>query len=121
MRLTHSSIRPGAPEVEIVYDGQALRALPGESIAAALAAQGINAFRHTRDGSRRGLYCGMGACFDCLVTVDGKANQRACLTKVSAGLKITSKVPAGTADDSLQPLVPALSAMRRKNKALMYW
>lgn len=107
MRLTHSSIRPGAPEVEIVYDGQALRALPGESIAAALAAQGINAFRHTRDGSRRGLYCGMGACFDCLVTVDGKANQRACLTKVSAGLKITSKVPAGTADDSLQPLVPA--------------
>jgi len=106
MRLTHSSIRPSAPEVEIVYDGQVLNALPGESIAATLAAHGLNAFRHARDGSRRGLYCGMGACFDCLVTVNGKANQRACLTKVSAGLKITSQAPAGTADDPLQPLVP---------------
>ena len=48
-------------------------------------------FRHTRDGGRRGLYCGMGACFDCLVTVDGQASQRACLTKVSDGQHIRSQ------------------------------
>jgi glycine/D-amino acid oxidase-like deaminating enzyme/bacterioferritin-associated ferredoxin len=107
MRLTHSAIRPGAAAVDIVYDGQRFSALSGESLAAALAAHGVNAFRHARDGSRRGLYCGMGACFDCLVTVDGKANQRACLTKVSAGQTITSQPPAGTAENPLQPLVPA--------------
>lgn len=107
MRLTHPSIRPGTATVEIVYDRQVLSALPGESIAAALAAHGVNAFRHARDGSRRGLYCGMGACFDCLVTVNGKANQRACLTKVIAGQTITSQPPSGTGDDPLQPLATA--------------
>ena len=46
--------------------------------------------RHTRDGERRGLYCGMGACYDCLVTIDGQASQRACLTKVADGQQVRS-------------------------------
>lgn len=106
MRLTHPQIRPSLTTVEIVYDGQRLPALEGETIAAALAANGIAVFRHARDGSRRGLYCGMGACFDCLVTVDGKASQRACLVKVAADQQISSQMPAGTEQDPLRPLVP---------------
>ena len=51
-------------------------------------------------------YDGMGACFDCLVTVDGRASQRACLTKASEGAQVRSAMPAGTADDPLVPLVP---------------
>lgn len=106
MRLDHPDIRRSGEIVEIVYDGQKLTALAGETVAAALASHGITQFRHARDGGRRGLYCGMGACFDCLVTVDGKASQRACLTKVAANQEIRSAMPAGTAADPLLPLTP---------------
>ncbi|WP_114859252.1 FAD-dependent oxidoreductase [Azospirillum brasilense] len=106
MRLDHPSVRRDGAPIEITYDGERIPALAGETVAAALAAHGIAAYRHTRDGGRRGLYCGMGACFECLVTVDGKASQRACLTKVAEGQVVRSQPPAGTAADPLAPLVP---------------
>jgi D-hydroxyproline dehydrogenase subunit alpha len=43
----------------------------------------------------------MGACFDCLVTIDGRANQRACLAKVAPGMVVESAPPAAAA-----PLAP---------------
>ena len=53
----------------------------GQSLAAALTEAGIIAFRHTPKGEERGLFCGMGVCQDCLLTVDGVPNRRACMTK----------------------------------------
>ena len=47
-----------------------IEALPGETIAAALAAADIVAVRQARSGAPRGPFCGMGVCFDCLV--DGR-------------------------------------------------
>ncbi|GGK50918.1 FAD-dependent oxidoreductase [Salinarimonas ramus] len=67
----------------ITFEGAPLPARAGETIAAALARAGIVALRETRTGAERGIHCGMGVCQDCLVTVDGRANQRACMTKVS--------------------------------------
>ncbi|RYF66879.1 MAG: (2Fe-2S)-binding protein, partial [Comamonadaceae bacterium] len=75
-RLTHPSIAAAGQPIRFWYDGQPVDGLAGETIAASLSAAGIAAMRHTRHGERRGLYCGMGACFDCLVTVDGRASQR---------------------------------------------
>lgn len=106
MRLEHPSVRRNGAPIEITYDGERIPALAGETVAAALAAHGVAAYRHSRDGGRRGLYCGMGACFECLVTVDGKASQRACLAKVADGQIIRSQPPAGTPEDPLAPLVP---------------
>ncbi|CAO3456769.1 SoxB-like sarcosine oxidase, subunit beta related [Azospirillum argentinense] len=106
MRLDHPSVRRDGASIEITYDGERIPALAGETVAAALAAHGVAAYRHTRDGGRRGLYCGMGACFECLVTVDGKVSQRACLTKVAEGQVVRSQPPAGTTADPLAPLVP---------------
>jgi len=93
MRLAHPAIRPAAAPVRFTFDGRELEALPGETIAAALSAAGILAFRRTPSGAPRGLWCGMGACFDCLVTVDGRASQRACLAKVAAGMVVASAAP----------------------------
>lgn len=107
MRLAQSGIRPTSQTVTVTYDDVPLTALAGETIAAALTAHGYTEFRQTRTDGRRGLYCGMGACFECLVTVDGRAAQRACLTKVADGQQIRSAVPRGTQDDPLQPLTPA--------------
>ncbi|QFZ83986.1 FAD-dependent oxidoreductase [Variovorax paradoxus] len=109
-RLTHCSIAAGGRPIRFWYDGQPVDGLEGETVAAALAASHIRQMRHTRDGQRRGLYCGMGACFDCLVTVDGVASQRACLTKVADGQQIRSAMPAGTPADPLQPLTPPADA-----------
>ena len=36
------------------------------------------------------MFCGMGACFDCQVSVDDGPPERACLTKVRPGMKIRS-------------------------------
>src|SRR3954469_21157010 len=94
MRLKHPDMRPADP-VRIRFDGAEIEALPGETIAAALAAADIVALRQARSGALRGPFCGMGACFDCLVTVDGRPNQRACLTKVAPGMEVWSEPVAG--------------------------
>ena len=105
MRLKHPDMQPAAAPVRIRFDGAEIEALPGETIAAALAAADIVAVRQARSGAPRGPYCGMGVCFDCLVTVDGRPSQRACLTKVAPGMDVRTS-PAATS----RPTEPALPA-----------
>jgi D-hydroxyproline dehydrogenase subunit gamma len=74
---------------EITFNGKPLTAYPGETIAAVLLAAGIRVFRHTPlSGARRGPFCGMGLCFDCLVSVNGQPNQRACHTYAQPGDRV---------------------------------
>ena len=84
---------PGS--LTLTFDGRAIPARPGESAAAALLAAGIAATRLTPvSGSPRGAYCMMGACFDCLATVDGVANVQLCLTPARDGMAIeTQRAP----------------------------
>jgi glycine/D-amino acid oxidase-like deaminating enzyme len=96
MRLKHPDMRPGAA-VSVKFDGQEIAAIEGETIGAALAAAGIVSVRQARSGAPRGPFCGMGVCFDCLVTVDGRPSQRACLTKVRAGMDVRSSPEASPA------------------------
>jgi len=78
--------------IKIIVDGEPLRAFPGESVAAALLAHGKRALRETtRNGEPRGVYCGIGVCFDCAMTIDGQPNVRACQTKVRAGMRVESQ------------------------------
>lgn len=71
------------------FDGRTVPAHPGETIASALLAAGIRHLRTTRvHGRPRGLFCGIGSCFDCLVTVDGRPSQRACLTPAAPDLEV---------------------------------
>ena len=81
------------PEVHLLVDEEAIVAYEGETVAAALLAAGRRAFRHTVSSEPRGIFCGIGLCFDCLVTVEGVGNVRACLTPVREGMKvITSSI-----------------------------
>ena len=98
-------MRPTGPPVRLRFDGREIEALPGETIAAALAAADIVAVRQARSGAPRGPFCGMGVCFDCLVTVDGRPNQRACLTKAQAGMDVRS-APVATPRQA-EPAAPA--------------
>jgi predicted molibdopterin-dependent oxidoreductase YjgC len=78
--------------ISITVDGVALLAHEGETIAGALLASGRRAWRHTRRGEPRGLFCGIGLCFDCLVRVNGTSDVRACLTPVAAGMVVETGV-----------------------------
>jgi NADPH-dependent 2,4-dienoyl-CoA reductase/sulfur reductase-like enzyme len=74
--------------IDIEFEGERLKARPGESLASALTAHGIRCFRTTRLKAERGMFCGMGVCQECLVKVDGEANQRACMTTVMKPLSV---------------------------------
>ncbi|MFF1508199.1 (2Fe-2S)-binding protein [Streptomyces sp. NPDC058326] len=83
----------------VEFDGRPLPALAGQSLAAALWSAGILTWRTTRvSGAPRGVFCGMGSCFDCLVTVNGRPNQRACLTPARPGDTVTTQEGTGRAE-----------------------
>ena len=105
MRLAHRALTP-APEFTFTFNGAPVVAREGESIAAALAASGIVALRIHADGSPRGQWCGMGACFDCLVTIDGRARQRACMAKAEPGSRVSGTPPEEPAPLASVPGVP---------------
>ena len=80
---------PEAPTVTIHFEGKAIAARRGESVASALLAAGIARFRKSAiSGAERGPYCLMGVCFDCLVSIDGANNQQACLCIVEDGMRV---------------------------------
>jgi hypothetical protein len=67
-------------QFEISFDGKPIPCRDGWTIGAALTAAGIRSWRTTRQRQQpRGLFCGIGICFDCLVTVNGQPSLRACL------------------------------------------
>ena len=57
----------------LLFDGRPVPCEPGQTVAAALWAAGIRSWRTTAgSGAPRGLFCGIGACYDCLLTIDGR-------------------------------------------------
>ncbi|MFE1754809.1 (2Fe-2S)-binding protein [Streptomyces anandii] len=88
---------------EFIIDGRPVPFVEGQTVAAALVAAGRVAWRTTRVRHRpRGVFCGIGVCFDCLVTIDGAGGRRACLVparqgmNVTTGETVTTGVTAGT-------------------------
>ncbi len=71
-------------------DGVTVVAWPGESVAGLVARLGHRATRRTlKAKALRGYFCGMGACFECIVHIDGREMQ-GCLTYVAPGMEIVT-------------------------------
>jgi sarcosine oxidase subunit alpha len=78
--------------VKVTINDQPVEAYAGETVAIVLMTSGHEIFQHSNhDHTPRTLYCGMGVCFNCLVTIDGVPNVRACATKVSEGMAIETR------------------------------
>ena len=78
------------------FDGEDVAFVPGQTVGAALVRAGRPSWRSTRrEGTPRGLFCGIGVCFDCLVTIDGQPNERACLVLARDGLAVTTQEGTG--------------------------
>lgn len=90
--MTRASQAPFAIE----FGGRQVPAWPGQTVAAVLWAAGVRSWRTTRvRGAPRGLFCGIGACYDCLVTIDDARNQRACVVPARPGMRVTPQSGAG--------------------------
>lgn len=80
-------------EIKFYFNDQEVSGYIGQSVGAALLAQGDRILRKTRFNEKgRGVFCGIGVCFDCLVVIDGISNKRACITEIKAGMKVQTQV-----------------------------
>ncbi len=80
---------PMASIGHLVFEGRQLAIQDNDTIAACLLRAGIVVTRQTRNGQPRGVFCGIGVCHDCLVTVDGEPNVRSCVTVAQPGSVVT--------------------------------
>lgn len=78
-------------KVLIVINGREVSAYEGESVASVMMVEGNVAMRTTLEGQPRGVFCGMGVCFDCLIVVDDIPNTRACMTWVKEGMRVATQ------------------------------
>jgi sarcosine oxidase subunit alpha len=72
--------------VQFLYEGRTISAGTGDSVLTALVADGETSL--FKDGAR-GFFCNMGVCQECRVSVDGRRGVRACMTRVSPGMRVT--------------------------------
>lgn len=83
-------------KITIFVDGKNVSAYEGEMIASALYARGIKKLRFTSKFKEpRGIFCAIGQCTDCVMTVNGLPNVRTCVTPVKQGMKIESQKGLG--------------------------
>lgn len=83
-------------KLSFLFDGQPIVAFEGETVAAALLAAGRRVLRTTAyTHTARGVFCGMGVCFDCLVVIDGAPSRRACVTFVRDGMSVETQAGFG--------------------------
>ncbi|MFM0297896.1 MULTISPECIES: (2Fe-2S)-binding protein [Paraburkholderia] len=96
---THTLFKPlpdaqgaAAASVDIWFNDRPLSVPGARSVAAALLAAGVSRFRATPvSGAARAPFCMMGACFECLVEIDGVPSRQACMVEVKAGMRIRSQ------------------------------
>jgi thioredoxin reductase len=109
MRITLPGIARSGPGFRFRFAGQEIAAWPGETLAAALTSAGQLALSTNGPDERRGVFCGMGACGECTVLVDGRS-QRACMVTAAPDLQVepmprrvvaTNDVPAAAAAQAL--------------------
>ncbi|WP_080482293.1 (2Fe-2S)-binding protein [Pseudomonas sp. G.S.17] len=89
--------RASAPstQVSILINGHDFSVPEYMTVAAALLSVGITQVRETPvSNAPRAPFCMMGACFECLVEIDGVPNQQACMTLVKPGMTIRSMIGA---------------------------
>jgi len=80
---------PAQATLRLTFEGQSISACPGDTVAAALLAGDVGAFRTTpTSGAKRAAHCMMGVCFECFVEIDGVPNRQACLTEAVEGMRV---------------------------------
>ena len=82
----------GDRAITLTFDGRLVSGRSKDTVGSCLLRAGISTLRRSRSGQERGLYCAIGVCNDCLVTIDRVPNVRACVTSVADGMTVSSQV-----------------------------
>jgi hypothetical protein len=77
--------------LRITVDGEPVEGIAGQTVAGILLASGRLAWRRGPSGAPRGVFCGIGVCFDCLVTVGDERDVRACRRRAVDGDVVTTQ------------------------------
>ncbi|MEU6859272.1 (2Fe-2S)-binding protein [Glycomyces sp. NPDC046736] len=89
-------IRPEPPApLSITVDGVRVEGLQGQSLAGVLLAADRAAWRTTPAGRPRGVFCGIGVCFDCVATVNGESDVRLCTRRARDGDAVATQDDTG--------------------------
>ncbi len=82
--------------VKFIFDGQEMEGYEGETIAAALHANGIKVLSHSHERHRpRGFYCAIGNCGQCNMIVNGVPNVRVCTEMLKEGMIVQTQKDKG--------------------------
>ncbi len=100
MRVKKPGITSEPTNISINFEGLQVSARTGESVAAALVNSGHLGFRTTNAGAERGIFCGMGVCSECALTIDGEPGRLGCMTKVSEGMCVEKNPPMRHLNDA---------------------
>lgn len=77
--------------ITFTFDGNSYKGIEGDTIASALLANDIRQLRvHEESGSPRAIYCNIGHCFECRVTVNQAQGVRACMTPIQENMVVES-------------------------------
>jgi D-hydroxyproline dehydrogenase subunit gamma len=76
------------PIVRLTVDGQPVQVPEGVMVSAAVAIAGATGFRRSVSGSPRAPLCGMGICYECRVTIDGRAHAKSCQIACEEGMEV---------------------------------
>src|SRR5215831_13456378 len=111
VRISAPGVRPSDDVLSLLVDGRSVACRRGDTVAAALVDVGARVCRVTASGEARGIFCGMGVCQECVMTIDG-APGRACMTFVRDGMSIATLRGDGptttrAVDAQLEPVVMA--------------
>lgn len=88
-RLSNGAGFERGNEISVIVNGEMMTAREGEVVATLLFVAGTREWKRSPAGKTRGLYCGIGLCFECLADVGG-SQERACITPVRDGMVITT-------------------------------
>jgi predicted molibdopterin-dependent oxidoreductase YjgC len=69
-------------------NGREVTVAAGTMVSTAVAAAGVSRYRRSVTGEPRGPLCGMGICFECRVTIDGRQHCRSCQIPCAAGMEV---------------------------------
>ena len=106
MRVSLPGIARSGPGFRFRFAGEEIAAWPGETLAAALTSAGQLALSTNGPDERRGVFCGMGACGECTVLVDGRS-QRACMVAAAPDMVVEPMPRRVVATPAAPAAVPA--------------
>ena len=78
-------------DIQLTVNGRSVTVPAGAMVSTAVALAEAG-YRRSVSGEPRGPLCGMGICFECRVTIDGREHSRSCQVPCAPGMEVRTDV-----------------------------